>query len=330
MSKVTVLTAVYNAERFLPQCLDSVLGQSVSDLQLVCIDDASTDGSLSILKDYAARDSRVRLITHDVNTGQAVARNDGLEVADGEYVIMVDADDWLSEDALEAAVTVLDNDSRMGCVLLNLTYQYEDGRTESYPMRSGKTVWTGYEAFELSLDWSVHGLYMARAELYRKWPFDATVRLFSDDNTTRIHYLNSELVGSCKGVYYYRQHGGSMTNSANVLRYDLLEANSSMARQLRGLDLPAEVLSKFERERWINLTGVCIWWLEHEARTAESVFNEGVLRRLEAVYEDVDKSLLPTALKLKPGYRPCGGFNGWLRQVKFYNMLRKTVRFANK
>lgn len=327
---MTVLTAVYNAEKYLPQCLDSILGQSMTNLQLVCIDDASTDKSPLILKEYAAKDSRVRLVTHDVNTGQAVARNDGLKYADGDYVIMVDADDWLSDNALETAAMALDNDSRLGCVLLNLTYVYDDGHSKPYPMRTDKMVWTGREAFGLSLDWSVHGLYMARMELYRKWPFDTSTRLYSDDNTTRIHYLNSVLVGSCKGTYYYRQHSDSMTNSANPLRYDLLEANSSMARQIRGLEIPAGVLSRFERERWVNLTGICIWWLEHDAKTADMAFNSEVKRRLERAYDDIDKSLLPSGLKRKVGYRPCNSFEGWLRQVKFYNMLRKTVRFAKK
>ena len=66
MAEVTVLVAVYNAAAFLPRCLDSLTGQSMSDIQIVCIDDASTDGSLQVLSDYARRDPRVRVVDLDL------------------------------------------------------------------------------------------------------------------------------------------------------------------------------------------------------------------------------------------------------------------------
>ena len=75
MPKVTVLVAVYNAERFLPQCLDSLLAQTMSDFQVICIDDASTDRSLQVLNTYALRDLRIEVVRLLENRGQAHARN---------------------------------------------------------------------------------------------------------------------------------------------------------------------------------------------------------------------------------------------------------------
>ncbi len=324
MSRVTVLTAVFNGERYIRQAVDSVLGQTLSDIQLVCIDDASTDSTPSILSDYATCDKRVTVITHNVNTGQAVARNDGLKVADGDYVTMVDADDWLSADALELAVSVLDSDDSIGAVLLDLRY-VRDGVEIPYNMRTVKNEWSGEEAFALSLDWSIHGLYVARAGLYRKYPFDDTCRLYSDDNTTRLHYLHSEKVGSCCGVYFYRQHDESMTCSEGLHRYDLLEANTSMARLLRDENVSRHSIALFERERWINLTGICIYWIEHERKNGTDDLNTLLKDRLRSAYNDIDCSLLPWSLRLKLGYCPCLNFDWYLKNVAVYRFFRKMI-----
>lgn len=324
MSRVTVLMASYNAERYIRKSIDSVLNQTLQDIQLVCIDDASDDSTPVIIAEYAAKDERVRVIIHSENTGQAVARNDGIKVADGDYITMVDADDWISPDALEKAMSVLDTDGGTDAVLFDLRYVYGD-REEPYSMRTGKTRWSGMEAFELSLDWSVHGLYVARAWLFREYPYDTSCRLYSDDNTTRLHYLHSDVVESCTGIYYYRQHQDSMTNAESVRRYDLLEANTSMMRQLRSENLPDNVLARFERERWINLTGICIYWMEHEGGLGSYDGNDRLKARLKAVYDDVDRKLLPLPLKIKFGYRPCVDFGHYLAMVRRYNLARKML-----
>lgn len=325
MSRVTVLMPVYNGEPYLRKAVDSVLGQTLEDIQLICIDDASTDSSPEILSWYAALDSRVLVITHNVNTGQAIARNDGIRMADGDFITMVDADDWLSPDALELAVAGFEADNRTDTVLLELRY-VRDGVEEPYPLRSGKREWSGAEAMELSLDWSLHGLYVAKRELFVRYPYDTTCRLYSDDNTTRLHYLHSDRVTVCNGIYYYRQYAQSMTNAISPCRYDLLEANTSMARMLCEENIPAAVRSRFERERWINLTGICIYWMTYDEQSETVDRNNAILHRLEAVYDDVDRSLLPLSLKLKLGYRPCGSFSRYLSEVRRYDKMRKLLK----
>ena len=103
--------AVYNSEAFLKESIDSLLGQTMKEIQVVCVDDASTDGSLAILNGYAQRDSRVEVIHLVENKGQAHARNVGLRHARGEYVCMLDADDSFSPDALSEAVKVMEQEN---------------------------------------------------------------------------------------------------------------------------------------------------------------------------------------------------------------------------
>ena len=320
MSRVTVLVAAYNAGKYLEECLNSLLGQTLKDIQIVCIDDASTDSTPEILERYAAKESRIKVLKCSVNSGQAVARNKGIRIAEGDYITMLDADDRLSADALEQAVSVLDSDKETGSVLFNLVYFDENGETP-YSMRTDSNEWSGQEAFELSLDWSIHGLYVSRTELFRRFPYDTTCRLFSDDNTTRLHYLYSGKVKICQGIYFYRQHGESMTNNITSMRLDLLEANTSMARQLRDAGQDRRVLAIFERERWINLTGIIGLWLNHREISDEKEAKE----RFRSVWKDIDRSLLPCRLKFKLGYMPCLSFRAYFIQVKFYFLLRRLL-----
>ena len=97
---LSVIIPVYNAAAFLPRCLESLIGQTYQNLEVICVDDGSSDNSLEILQQYADRDSRIKVI-HQENAGVSAARNAGLDVATGEYVTFVDADDWLELDAYE-------------------------------------------------------------------------------------------------------------------------------------------------------------------------------------------------------------------------------------
>lgn len=107
MVKVSVVIPVYNVEDFLEECLDSIVNQSLKDLEIICVNDGSTDNSLDILNRYAEKDDRFTVISQE-NGGHAVATNRGMELAKGEYLYLMDADDILKWNALEETVRVAD------------------------------------------------------------------------------------------------------------------------------------------------------------------------------------------------------------------------------
>ena len=100
MPKVSVLVPIYNVERYLPQCLDSLLVQTLRDIEIIAVDDGSTDSSGKILDDYAAKDSRIRAI-HKRNTGYGNTMNVALSQAAGEYVGILESDDFIAPEAFE-------------------------------------------------------------------------------------------------------------------------------------------------------------------------------------------------------------------------------------
>lgn len=95
MPKISVIIPVYNCEKYLSVCLDSVVLQTYNNLEIICVDDGSKDNSLKILKKYEQKDCRIKVITQK-NQGQSAARNTGLKQATGDYISFIDADDWVS------------------------------------------------------------------------------------------------------------------------------------------------------------------------------------------------------------------------------------------
>jgi glycosyltransferase involved in cell wall biosynthesis len=94
MVKISVIIPVYNSGEYLKQCLDSILSQSYIDFEIICIDDFSSDNSLDILQEYSLKDSRITIIRNPYNIGAARSRNIGIQLARGEYIIILDSDDW--------------------------------------------------------------------------------------------------------------------------------------------------------------------------------------------------------------------------------------------
>ena len=103
-AKVSVIVPVYNVEVFLRRCVDSILLQTYPNLEIIIVNDASTDHTLSVIKRYANQDNRIRFIDKQVNGGVSLARNDALHIASGTYLMFVDGDDWLEPHTCEVAI----------------------------------------------------------------------------------------------------------------------------------------------------------------------------------------------------------------------------------
>ena len=101
MPKVSVIIPIYNVDNYIRQALESVVNQTLCDIEIICINDCTPDKSFEIVKEYASKDDRFVLLEQETNQGQGVARNWGIDVAKGEYIMFLDPDDWLELDACE-------------------------------------------------------------------------------------------------------------------------------------------------------------------------------------------------------------------------------------
>lgn len=112
--KLSIIVPVYNAEKYLNRCVDSILNQTFADFELLLIDDGSTDKSGQICDEYAENDSRVK-VTHSANQGAATARNTGLDMVAGEYIGFVDADDYIESEMYERLIKAADDNNADVC-----------------------------------------------------------------------------------------------------------------------------------------------------------------------------------------------------------------------
>lgn len=124
MKKVSIIIPVYNAEKYLDNCLNSVVNQTLSSIEIIIVNDGSNDASLSICEKYAIRDNRINIINKK-NEGVSIARNTGIEFATGEYIMFVDSDDWIDLNMCEVMVNeIISKDADI--VFCNHIKEYND------------------------------------------------------------------------------------------------------------------------------------------------------------------------------------------------------------
>lgn len=156
MNKISVIIPVYNVENYIQDCLDSVRNQSLEDLEILCINDSSTDHSFDIVKKAAEEDPRIRCIENEKNLGLASTRNRGMELAQGEYVYFLDSDDMIRQNAMQELYEQASAEQLDAVVFASeMIYESEELREQFKRDRAGFTnVYPGVlEGKELFLRW---------------------------------------------------------------------------------------------------------------------------------------------------------------------------------
>ena len=128
MPKFSIIVPVYNVEDYLERCLDSIISQTFSNIEIICVDDGSTDNSGNICEEYADKEQRISVI-HKENEGPAAARNDGLENIQGAYVSFVDCDDWLEPEMYTTMLQAL-NKEQADIIICGYTEDYAEKNEE--------------------------------------------------------------------------------------------------------------------------------------------------------------------------------------------------------
>ncbi len=185
---VSIIVPVYNSGEFLKRCLESCLRQDFSDLELIVVDDGSTDNSYEIASDFAERDSRLHLYRQD-NSGASAARNRGLDVASGDYVMFVDSDDWIEPGMLSEMFKIIDKQRDIQVVQTTVPSDYKRQEREG--------VYSGKEAVKALLEGSWWGPYCKLVRL------DAVGKLRFPSKTISEDYLfNYSLFSRINALYY--------------------------------------------------------------------------------------------------------------------------------
>ena len=217
--KVSVIIAIYNGEKYLQRCIDSVLGQTYSLIEILLINDGSTDNSLMICQKYATMDSRIRVIDKS-NEGESATRNRGLDEAHGEFILFVDQDDFISSSMIEKMVKRIEQDQSDGAIC---TFDYVDEEEKKLSWKSPcleNRVASGKEiAREYLLTRNIEGFPWNK--MFRK-------SFYFENNITYIGNYPSDMYPSfqlclfaekisvmCESLYFYRQCSTSLVHNLN-------------------------------------------------------------------------------------------------------------------
>ena len=204
--KVSVVMPIYNAYDYLRPAIDTVLGQTLTELELICVDDGSTDNTLSVLKEYQAADPRVRIVTEN-NAGPSMARNKGLARARGKYVIFLDADDFYDATLLEKLYNLAEKGSLDIAVCRFDLYNSRKGKYEENIksdhgeiFEEGKVVsHSEYPDVILSCTTGYvwNKLFLKEFLLEKEISFDTDLRVFEDVHFVVISLSLADRVGKC-------------------------------------------------------------------------------------------------------------------------------------
>ena len=233
---VSVVVPVFNVEPYIDECVSSIMRQTYENLEVILVDDGSTDSCPDICDAWAERDSRVRVI-HRENGGLAAARNTGLDAMTGEYVAFVDSDDWVAPDYVESLYSGA-VESGADLSICGSIYAFDDGSLSSPGRRDLDVVLGPAEAFRLL---SVPGAYgvgvcdkLYSAELVADLRFPEAIRTGEDYAFTLAVMLRASRVKySSTPLYYYRMRSGSLSNGGGTLTRSPYDAGFELLRIVR-------------------------------------------------------------------------------------------------
>ncbi len=264
-TKVSVILPVYNVEKYLEKCLDSLLNQTLQEIEIICINDGSKDNSLEILKKYQYKDQRIKIINQE-NHGAGFARNRGIEIAEGEYLSFLDADDFFDKDMLKLAYYKAKHTNADICIYKAYLY---DNLTDNYEINTWsikenklpkKTVFNRNDInsniFKNIMGWAWDKLYKKSFVLNNKLQFqdqrttnDMYFVFASILNATRIVILN-------KPLYYQRRNVPTSLSNSREISWDCFYyALKKVQKEIKDLKL-----SEKYNQYFINYAlHSCLW-----------------------------------------------------------------------
>lgn len=246
--KISVIIIAYNIEEYIERCLKSVLMQSLSEIEIIIINDGSTDNTLKIINELVINDNRVKIINKK-NSGIIEARKSGIEIASGEYILFVDGDDWLELNACDRLYEIA-TENNLDLIIYNAFWVYKD-KKDSYSIIKNKESIKLDPLKNLFLGKIIPAMWgkLIKREFLNKFNIDYPNKIsYGEDLATVSSWLINkpkiDILNEC--LYNYYQRENSITNMVSNKFLDIIEAINFIELQLKEKNIYDKYKKEFE------------------------------------------------------------------------------------
>ncbi len=218
--KISLIVPVFNVEKYVSKCLDSLVAQTLKDIEIICVDDCSTDNSLQIIEKYASKDSRIKIVKHEVNKGLGQARNSGLGYSCGEYIWFIDSDDYVDIRACQLLYDTAKKNDAIIITFQSIAFKIDEQGNEFFSPSYLINDWAKNVNYDLTNHYNLMGnqnvtawAYITKRDFIKNFSFRPGVYHEDVDFTLRLFSECKALRNIAYAPYYYRQDNSSITRS---------------------------------------------------------------------------------------------------------------------
>lgn len=212
---ISVVVPVYNVEKYLHQSIESIINQTYKNLQIILVDDGSTDNSGKICDEYAEKDSRITVI-HQDNKGAGAAKNTGLDLVEGEYLSLIDSDDYIEPEFYEKMLSAMkkNNSDVVQCLFANVFVNNRYIRNYNFPSKSDRKLRTKKYLFEMLYDWkyAIFANKLFKSSLLKDIRFPVGRKIDDEFFTYKLICNAKKVVNINDCLYNYRMRKTSVMN----------------------------------------------------------------------------------------------------------------------
>lgn len=303
--KISIITTFYNSVQlgdFVNRSMSCLLNQTYKNIEFVCVNDGSKDNTLKQLKEYAEKDNRIIIVDKENEGVAQYAKAAGQEVATGDFIMLFDHDDYLSNDAIEKAVEVLKKDSTIDAVSMLVKTQYLDGRIKYLSnldvLINNKDQFaqrhiSGQDMFRKTVGrYDVHFRGLIKKERFKSISFRYQEKLVNGDEIVeRLIFKQLNNVSSCQGVYEHFIYENSSAKSYNLKKTDIVRTDVILREIFKNENVYSDRKSIFEMTAYKNLTnGMKVY--NHFKNSLSKEDKEFYSKRLIEGFNNIDKDIV--------------------------------------
>jgi len=293
MLKVSIVIPIYNVENYIEECLKSATNQTLKDIEIICVNDCSTDNSLKIVQKFAQNDNRIKIINKEKNEGAGITRNIGQQSASGKYIMFLDPDDYISLDCCEKLYNKIETDNVDAVYFNAFRFKDKSEKLKEYKKLKLLSNEDGYfspfyakEKYDILINYTKEAWF----KFYnRQFLIDNNIKCsehrLCEDYLFLLQFLlsNPKLSVLDEHLYYYRKSNNSLTKqSYSKLNY-IFDVHNQYTNKILNSHL-----SKEEQLLFINnQLKALIWWTNQEVYDRNTLINNKKIRRQH--YEQILK-----------------------------------------